>query len=215
METLVLDVQVRDLKINPKNLRKQSIIPAVCYGQGKAPMAVQVPYSQFRQIYRKAGTSQVVNLKVEGKELPVLIHDLAFDAMTDEFRHIDFLEVNLKKKVEATVPVLLEGVSPAVKNFGGLVTHVKHDLDVYCLPMDIPHEVVIDLSKLENIGDAVAVKDLKLGEKVEILTDAEEVIVTISAPQEFTEQSAEVPDELKTEPVAAEGDKKEEEKKED
>lgn len=216
MEMLVLEANLRDATVKSRKIRKADKIPSVCYGKGFDPMALQVDYQSFRKIFRQAGSSQVINLSVDGKKVPVLVHDIAYDSITDNFEHVDFLQVNLKEKVKANVPVEVEGEAPAVKNFNGVVSISKHEIEVECLPMDIPHEIRIDISKLENIGDSIHISDLKLGDKVEILDDLEEVLVTVSAVEEFVEQVAEVPEELKAEPTAAEGESKEgEEKKEE
>lgn len=219
MEMLVLEANLRDATVKSRKIRKTDKIPSVCYGKGFDPMSLQVDYQSFRKIFREAGSSQVINLSVDGKKVPVLVHDIAYDSLTDNFEHVDFLQVNLKEKVTANVPVEIEGEAPAVKNFNGVVTVSKHEIEVNCLPMDIPHEIKIDVSKLENIGDSIHISDLKLGDKVEILDDPETVLVTVSAVEEFVEQVVEVPEELKAEPTeAAEGEAKEgasEEKKEE
>lgn len=211
MELLVLEAKTRDGKVSSKALRNQNMIPAVCYGKGFENHQVAVEYQSFRKAFKQASSTQVINLDVEGKKLPVLIHEIDYNPMTDRFEHVDFLQIDMNKKVTATVPVEVVGLSPAVKNFNAVVTIVKHEIEVNCLPMDIPHEISVDVSKLENLGDSVHVKDLNLGDKVEVLSDPEETLVSVNAVEEFVEQSVEVPDELKTEPTAegAEGEKAE------
>jgi large subunit ribosomal protein L25 len=162
-----------------------------------------------------ASTTQVINLNIDGEKVPVLIHEIKYNPVTDTFHHIDFLQIDMKKKVDATVPVEVTGVSPAVKNFNAVLTIVKHEIEVRCLPMDIPHEILVDVSALENLGDAVHVGDLKLGDKVELLSDPEETLVSVNAVEEYVENVAEVPEELKAEPTAAEGAAAEGEKKEE
>jgi large subunit ribosomal protein L25 len=183
-----------------------------------------VEYQAFRKVFKEASTTQVLNLNVDGKKLPVLIHQIDYNPVSDRFDHVDFLQIDMSKKVTATVPVEVVGLSPAIKNFNAIVTIVKQEVEVRCLPMDIPHEITVDVSTLENLGDSIHIKDLKLGSKVEILDDLEDTLVSVNAVEEFVEQVVEVPDELKVEAAAgaegAEGaapgaEAKEEEKKEE
>jgi large subunit ribosomal protein L25 len=220
MELLVLDAKIRDTSEKAGKVRNQGLIPAICYGRGFENFAVQVEYQNFRKLYKQTGSTQVFNLNVDGKKLPVLIHEIAYNPLSDRFDHIDFLQIDMKQKVTATVPVEVTGVSPAVKNFNALITMVKSEIEVECLPMDIPHEITVDVSKLENIGDTIYVKDLNLGSKVEVKDDPESPVVSVNAAEEYKEEVAEVPEEMKAEPVApgaegaAEGEGKKEEKAE-
>ena len=216
MEMLVLDAQIRDPKVKKSAVRALKMIPAVCYGKGFENRVIQIDYQGFRKAYMSASTTQVITLNVGKDKVPVLIHEIKYDPMTDLFAHVDFLQIDMKKKVDATVPVEVTGVSPAVKNFGAVITIVKHEVEVRCLPMDIPHEILVDVSTLENLGDVFHVSDLKLGSGVEILSDLEETLVSVNAVEEFVEKEAVVPDELKVEPTTAEGaaaDKKDDDSK--
>lgn len=205
MELLVLEAKVRDGKASADSLRKQNVIPAVCYGKGFQNHSVTVEYQAFRKAFKQASTTQVINLSVDGKKLPVLIHEIDYNPVSDRFTHIDFLQIDMTKKVTATVPVVVVGEAPAVKNFSGIVSIVKHEVEVNCLPMDIPHEITVDVSKLENIGDSIHIKDIVFSDKVEVLSDLEETLVSVNEVKEFVEQSVEVPDELKAEATTAEG----------
>lgn len=221
MELLVLDAKIRDSKVKAQKLRNQGIIPAVCYGRGFENRVVGVAYQDFRKLYIETGSTQVFNLNVDGEKVPVLIHEITYHPMTDRFDHIDFLQIDMKKKVTATVPVEIVGIAPAIKNFNCIITMVKQEIEVECLPMDIPHEINVDVSKLENIGDTIYVKELNLGDKVAVLDDPEAPVVSVNAVEEYKEEVAMVPDELKVEPaagaegaVAAEGEAKDGEKTE-
>lgn len=215
MELLVLDAKTRDTNGKAKILRRNDLIPAVCYGRGFGNRSLEVGYQNFRKLFKEAGSSQVFNLNIDGEKVPVLVQEVAYNPVTDRFDHIDFLQIDMKKKVTATVPVEITGLSPAIKNFNAVVTIVKHEIEVKCLPMDIPHDVTIDVSKLENLGDSVHIKDLNLGDKVEIMEDPEDTLVSVNAVVEFKEEVAVVPDALKVEPTAegaaaeGEGEKKE------
>jgi len=215
MEKLVLVSKHRNALESAKNLRKAKIIPAVFYGKGEESISLQVNYQEFRKLFKTTGFTGVFDLEIDGKMKPVLVHDLQFHPLDDTFMHIDLLHVNLKQKIVTQVPVEVIGVSAAVKNEGAIVTIAKHEVEVKCLPLDIPHSIQIDLALLEKVGDSFYVSDLKLGDKVEIHAEPEDLLVTISAPRVMVEeQDVSVPQELKAEP-AAEGAVKEGEKKED
>ncbi|MBD3270802.1 50S ribosomal protein L25 [Candidatus Peregrinibacteria bacterium] len=199
MAMQVLDAQVRDLSKKAKDLRNDKKIPAVCYGQGIDPISIMMDYQDFRRTFREVSTTQVFNLKVDGDTIPVLVHEVNYNPLDNSFDHVDLLKVNMTEKVDATVPIEVEGVSNAVKNFDAVLNVVKDEIEVRCLPGDIPHELTIDISVLENIGDSFHVKDLNLGDKVQILDDPEEVLVSVSASKEYEETDAEVPEELKAE----------------
>ncbi len=217
MSLVVLEAKIRELTNKAKDLRKQSLIPSVCYGKDFASINVQVDYHGFRKLFKKVSTTQVFNLMIDNKETPVLVHEMVFDPVTDRINHIDFLHVNMKEKITTSVPVETEGLSPAVKNFNATITVAKHEIEICCLPMDIPHGIKIDLSKFVNIGDAITVKDLNLGDKVEIIDDPGDVLVTVTEVEEFKEEVAEVPDGVKVEatPTAAENIKVDDGKKEE
>jgi large subunit ribosomal protein L25 len=202
MELLVLEAKIRNVNGKAKELRAQNLIPAVCYGRGFENRSLEVGYQAFRKVFKETGSSQVLNLSVDGQKIPVLVHEVGYNPMTDRFDHVDFLQIDMKVMVTAMVPVEVEGLSPAIKNFNAVVTIVKHEIEVKCLPMDIPHEIKVDVSKLENPGDSFHISDLKLGSKVEILDDPEETLVSISVVEEFKENEVVVPEDLKAEPVA-------------
>ncbi len=214
MELLELDAQIRDKSANVKSLRQQRVIPAVCYGKGYENRSIGVDYQSFRKLFNKIGSSQVFNLNVDGQKLPVLVHEVSYNPMTDEFNHIDFLQINMKEEVTASVPVELVGESPAIKMYNAVVTLIKDEIEVRCMPMDLPPKIELDVTKLENIGDAIRISDLQLGNKVEILDDLEETLVSVSAVEEYKEEEVEVPDDIKAEPVVASADKVSEEKEE-
>jgi large subunit ribosomal protein L25 len=202
MELLELVAKARDAKVKPAAVRRQNLIPAVCYGKGFASKSIELEYQAFRKAYKQASTTQVINLNIDGDKVPVLIHEIAYNPISDRFDHVDFLQIDLKKKVTANVPVELVGDAPAIKNFNAVLTLAKHEIEVKCLPMDIPHEIKVDVSKLENIGDVIHISDLQLGDRVEILDNLEETLVSVNEVEEFVEKEAAVPEELKAEPAA-------------
>ncbi|MEI7890697.1 MAG: 50S ribosomal protein L25 [bacterium] len=166
-----------------KNLRKQDLIPAVMYGNKIAAQNIAVAYNEFKKVYSKAGESALVVLEVEGKKLNVLIHDIQLAPMSGKVTHIDFFQVNMKEEVETEIPLEFVGEAPAVKALGGVLIKSIDEISVKCLPADLPEKYVIDISTLATFDDVIAVKDLKISDKIEILLDGETVIALVSAPR--------------------------------
>lgn len=192
MDTVKLEVKTRDLKLKLNALRRSKVIPAIFYGKKEKSIPLQMDYQVFRKAFIKAGSNQVIELHIDGKHnTPVLVHDVQYDPITSTISHVDFLHVNLAEEVTANVPIVIIGSSVAVKDFGGILTTVKHELTVKCLPMDIPHVIEVDVSGLEQLGKSVHISDLPLPKGVKFMDHLEDVIVTVSAPR--TEEEAVTP----------------------
>ena len=181
-----------------KLLRKEGILPANIYGREVKSASVQVALKPFLPIFKKAGETGLLELKVAGedKTRPVLIHNVQLDPVTDAPLHVDFYQVDLKKKVTAVVPVELMGTSPAVTQKIGILIQPLSGVEVEALPTDLPEKLEIDVSNLKEVGNAVTVADLKLGEEIKILTGVTEVLAKIDPPAK---------EEVVTPPPAAEG----------
>ncbi|PIR69505.1 MAG: 50S ribosomal protein L25 [Candidatus Niyogibacteria bacterium CG10_big_fil_rev_8_21_14_0_10_46_36] len=169
-------------------LRSEGKIPAVVYGKGIDTEMLAVPYADFVRIWREAGESSLVMVDTGDKKHNVLISEVQFDPIKNTPLHIDFHAVRMDEKIVATVPVEFEGESPAVKQEGGVLVKVIHELDVEALPADLPGEIIIDISGLKAFEDRIIVSDIKLKEGVVIQADPEEVVVLVSAPREEAEE---------------------------
>jgi large subunit ribosomal protein L25 len=151
-----------------------------------------------------------VTIELEGKEFPAIVRERQKNYIRNEFIHIDFQVVSRTEKLRTNVSIELHGVSPAVKDFNGVVVSGVTQVEVECLPQDLPEQIVLDITKLVNIGDGIYVRDLVLPEGVTIHQSPEEMIVMISAPEQEVEVEVEEV-ELATEPEVIEKGKKEEE----
>jgi len=167
-------------------------IPAVVYGPGVKNVLVEIDYKEFQKVFKEAGESSLISLRVEGEkeERPVLVHEIQKDSVSDNIIHIDFFQASLKEEVEANVPLVFEGVSLAVKDLGG--TLVKHfsELEVKALPQNLPHEIKISIDRLKTFEDHILVKDLILPEKVKVIAKADEIVVSVSQPAKVEEELA-------------------------
>lgn len=171
-----------------KNLRKEEILPAVLYGPKTKTLSLEVGYKDFEKIYQESGESSLISLEVEGKKIPVLIHEIQRDPLTDKIIHVDFYQVPLKEKITARVPLVFEGEAPAVKELGGTLVKIIHELEVKAKPEDLPKEIKVDLSVLKTFEDAILIKDLRVSEGVEILKNPEEIVAEVNPPEKVEEE---------------------------
>lgn len=181
-QAIPLSVNGRDLEKNVKHLRKAGIVPGVIYGN-TANTPVEFPSKDFHTVFAKAGENTLVEVSMGDKKIPCLIHAVTYDPVTSAYEHIDFLAVDMTKKVTTHVPIHFEGESPAVKNEGGVLLTVHSQLEVTCLPSSIPSHFVVDLGKLEKLRDSFTVADLGVSEGVEISESPDTAIVIVQEPR--------------------------------
>lgn len=166
-----------------KKLRRQGILPANVYGKKIKSQTIQVNLADFQKIFTEAGETGLVYLKVGTSTHPILIHNIHADPVSDLPLHADFLQVDLKEKVTATVPIEFTGESPVEKTQEGIVVPQVREVEVEALPTDLPEQITVDISGLEKVDDAIKVADLKVDrEKVEIKDDPERIVVSVAPP---------------------------------
>jgi large subunit ribosomal protein L25 len=167
-----------------KKLRKEGFLPGNIYGKKIKSQSVQVNLKDFEKVFKETGETGLFSLIVGKSEKPVLIHNLQLDPVTDIPLHVDFLQVDLKEKIEADIPVELVGESPAEKQAIGTVVQYINEIQVVALPADLPEKFEVDTSSLVEVDQAILVKDLKYEKnKVEIKTGAEEIVAKVEPPQ--------------------------------
>lgn len=194
-------------------LRRQGLVPGVIYGHHAEPLSIQVNARELARFLTKITSSSIVSVSVDGKAHPALVRELQRNYIRNEVIHIDFQEVSLKEKIRTRIMITLSGVAPAVKNFGGIVLHEREWVEVEALPTDLPERITVDISGLENIGDAIRVSSLNLPDSITIHAEPEDVIVSISgvsASAEVEEEEETAVDEAEPE-VVEKGKKTEEE----
>lgn len=196
----ILEVTKRDGrgKNEARRLRAGGRIPAVVYGarpNGSAPVGTAVsvdPKELFRILHSESGANSLISLSVDGAESKVMVRDYLLDPVTHALLHADFFQLAMDKAVSVTVPVQLIGVPTGVKIEGGVVDFVTREVQVECLPTDIPEHVTIDISELALHG-AIRVRDLPVDPKWKPLSEAETMLVHIVMPK--VEEAATEPDE--------------------
>jgi large subunit ribosomal protein L25 len=213
-----------------KTLRKEGVLPANIYGKKVKSLAIQVPLNEFEKIYKEAGETGIIELAVDSSKKPVLINNVQMNPVTDVPIHVDFLQVDLKEKVTAEVPIDFIGESPAEKSGLGTVVQHMNEVEVEALPTNLPEKFEVDLSKLTEVDKTILVKDLDVDtKKVEIKSDLKQILVKVEplrkeeevvAPVETEEEEGvveegEEPSEEGKAPEGAEEEGKKEEKTED
>jgi large subunit ribosomal protein L25 len=182
--------QKRELKDkNLKELRKKGFIPAILYGPKiSSSIPLQVRKDEFERIFKKTGGSSMINLNLEGKKYSVLIQEIQRDSVSDEIIHIDFFQPSLREEIEAKVPLVFEGVAPAVKELGGTLVKNVSEIEIKCLAKNLPKEIKVDISKLKTFEDTILVKDLKVPPKVKILRNPNDILAFVSPPEKIEEE---------------------------
>lgn len=207
MEKLTLVASTRNTEEKLSTIRANKQVPGVVYGHKFAPIAISVGASELLKLFRKAGKTHIVELVLEGKKHDVLIHDYQKAPVSGDFLHIDLFVVSATEKIHVQVPVTLVGTSPA-QVLGGMIEHTLHTLEVKCLPKNLVDSFEVDLSKLQNLGDIIHVKDLGIDtKKFDILSSLEGAVVSIHAPKGGVEEETAAP--TATEVPSAQEEKKE------
>lgn len=190
MEKVILKAEVREGsgKTTAKDLRKKNIIPAVVYKDGKDAIKLQLDAKDIREVlHTKAGENVIVTLKITGadaktKDKTVLIKEVQREPIKDKILHVDFNEISLTDVLKVNVPLAAHGEAIGVKTDGGTLEHVMWELQVECLPTNIPAKIEVDVSGLK-IGDAVYVKNITVPEGVKVLTDPELIAMIVKPPK--------------------------------
>ncbi len=216
MEKVVLKASKRDvIGKQVKAMRREGLLPAVMYGRHtENPIAITLNTRDTTRALAKVSSSSLVMIDLDGQEIPALIREKQRDFIKNRLLHIDFLVVSLTEKLTAYVGIELTGVSLAVKDYNAVLVTGLDQVEVECLPMDLPEKIVVDLAALAKVGDSVHVGDLVLSENVKILSAPTEmlVIATAAKVEEVVEAVAAVAG--VEEPEVIEKGKKEEEEEE-
>ena len=194
MEKIVLEANRRTVvgkKV--KRLRQAGVLPALLFGHGIDSTPIQVDKRDARKILDITGASTLLSLSLEGTEHNVLVRERQRDVLTREYLHVDFQAVSMTEKVIASVRIEIGDVeAPAVQSYGAIINTGLDVLEIECLPNDLIDSFVVDVSGLEEIGDSILVKDLKMPNGIEVLDDPTGLIVVVSAPMGEEEVEEEV-----------------------
>jgi len=213
MTNLTLKVKKRTVfgKQN-KLLREQGFIPAVLYGKKTPACSLQVNAQDFKAAYKEAGDTDIIDLIIVDEKKKqtksVLIQNVSNHFLDGSLLHIDFFEVEMDKPITARIPVNFTGESPAVK-LGGVLVKPTSEIEVEALPMDIPHEIIVDISSLTDFDQTLYIKDINFPSKVKVLVDKNTPVITVNAPITEEELEKELGEAKTVEDIEVEGEEKE------
>jgi large subunit ribosomal protein L25 len=197
-----------------KDVRKEGFIPAVIYGGKAESSSIKVKGLDFNRVFAVAGESHLIDLAVDGASpAKVIVKDIQKDVLTDKIIHIDFYQVDMKKKIITAIPLHFMGESKAVKELGGTLVKNMDELKVECLPESLVDYIEVNLSSLENLHDAIKMSDIKLPAGMELASEADETVVTV-LEQAKEEEKAPVVEAAPAETPVEEGKETKEEEKE-
>ena len=205
-----LEYKTRQKGDNPDVLRKQKFIPSVIYGPKQKPVNISVPMVSFNKAFETGGESTVISLKGEDGSFDALIHDIAYHPVSGMPIHADFYVFEKGKEIEVSVALDFIGVSSAVKDLGGNLVKVLHELKIKASPENLPHDIKIDISSINTFEDHILAKDIVLPKGVSLVEDPNEVICSVEAPK-TEEEEVSAPIDLSSIEVAKKGKKEEEE----
>ena len=186
MGTVALKVRLREKigKSHARKSRREGFVPAVLYGEGEEARSVEVDSKEFYPvIHTTAGENVILDLKVEGGdggECKAIIKEIQYHPVRRDILHVDFQHISMTKELVIRVPVEVKGEAVGVKTRGGILEVIHRDIEVECLPGNIPDAISVDVSELD-VGDSLQVKNLHV-ENARIVTDPEATVVTIVAP---------------------------------
>jgi large subunit ribosomal protein L25 len=187
MDKVVLKAVKRNVTGKQVNaLRRAGQMPAVIYGRHLDPIAITLEAHGASLILNKLTSSSLVTIELDGKEYPTLVRERQRNYIKGNLTHVDFLAVDLTEMIRATVGVVFNGISPAVKDYNGVLVKNLEKLEVECLPTDLPERITVDISVLKQIGEGIRVHevDAMLSDKVVVLNDPDEMVVVVTAARE-------------------------------
>lgn len=171
-----------------RKLRAAGEVPAVVYGPGREPQPLTINQREFERLAERVRiTSTIIELAIEGKTARTLVRELQRDPLRRTVIHVDFQELVAGEKVTVSVPLRFVGTPDGVKNGGGILEEVMHQLEIRCDPANIPDHIDVDVTPI-TIGHSLHVGDITLPAGVEVLDDPEQTLAVVSAPK--TEEEA-------------------------
>jgi large subunit ribosomal protein L25 len=205
MKSLALEAEKRDkeeIKNNSaRRLGSLGYIPAIMYGLNKEPVSIKVSKKDITKLLKGHSISSVIfDINIDKKDKSkdaVIIKEYQKDPISNELIHLDFLRIQMKKEIETSVPVKIinEDISIGIKEEGGVLQHGLRELHISCLPADIPEYIEYDIKDLK-INDIIRVENIVVDEKIKLLNDPSEVVISIIPPSELKEEELEAEEEV-------------------
>ena len=190
--------------------RRASLIPAVLYGEGvKGTIHLLVDKAELDKLLSAHGLGSIVTVKLPGQgDYPTMVREIQYHPVRGQVIHADFQGISLTEKLRTVVPVVLQGTPQGVAE-GGTLQHQLRELEVECLPQDLPDHIIVEVADL-GLTESLFVQDLSVPEQIMVISEETEVVATVLAPRPEEEEEEEVIDELEEDLVVAEGEEAEE-----
>ncbi len=189
--SLNVDVRTKSGKKVAKQLRYRGQLPAIVYGEGVAPVACSVDQRTLADLLKAHGRNAIISLSAGDSSQSTIIKDIQYHPLRDEMLHVDFHRIDLTRKIVVEVPIHATGVAVGVRIGEGILEQMLHELEVECLPTEIPDHVDIDVSDLD-IGDSLHVSDIVIDVgDLAVVTDTDRTVFAVAAPTLIIEEEEE------------------------
>lgn len=189
--TITLPVTDRDVSKSVHKLRDNGEVPAVVYGPKQEPIPVTLEAKVFNKVLEEAGESTIVELTGLKDKVEVLIKEVEFNPVKQQIMHVDFYAIERGKEMTTHVALEFIGEAPVEESGAGSVTKVLHEVEVTCMPSDLPSHIDVDISSLASVEDKIHVSDLKVPKGVKIEADPEDSVAVVSAARVTIEEEEE------------------------
>lgn len=170
-----------------RQFRAEGYLPASIYGPKREAESLLVHTKEFRKLFEAVGYSTLFDIEIDGAKEPskVLVKEVQQHVVNDKFIHVSLYEVDMNSTLHAEIPIVIEGMSPAVKNNLGLLVNTVSTVEIVCLPKDLPHQFDINISGLAQVGESITIADIQLPHGVELASSVapETAVAYIAAPQ--------------------------------
>jgi large subunit ribosomal protein L25 len=202
--TITLAVTARDESVKMEVMRKNGDVPAVVYGTKQEPISITLSGKEFEKVRKEAGESTIVELTGLDKTVEVLIKSVDFHPVKQQVTHVDFYAFEIGKEMTTHVALEFVGEAPVEESKEGSVTKVLHEIEVTCLPSDLPSHIDVDISGLVNVEDKIHISDLKAPKGVVFEGDPEDPVVVVSAAKQTTDDEDEASTEIDMDAIEVE-----------
>ena len=195
MADLTLKAAKRDiLGKKTRFLRRRSITPTHLFGHGIESLALQCDTAELQRLITQGGTTRLIDLKIEAEKRPrsVFIREIQRDVLNGQLLHVDFYQIKKTEKITADIPIVLMGEAPATRSKDNIIYQELTQLGVECLPENLPPQIEIDLSSLEEANQAIYVRDIILDPDIAVTTDTDQLVVKVSQVAMEKEEVVEV-----------------------
>lgn len=189
-----MELKLNVLKKEKNEKLDKDSMPAVLYGKDIENRSLKLKRLDFEKVFAAAGESNLIELIEDGKSVKVLVKDMQRDVLKHTFTHVDFLQINMKEKIHASIPLHFVGESKAIKELNGSLMREVNEIEIECLPGDLVDHIDVDISVLISFDEVIKINDLKLPANVKLMHNTNDVVAVVAIPKVHVEDTPVVPD---------------------